>query len=192
MVKNYTDEQLLDKVKSLPSYKGIPKNYWILGVRSSADLPDKFDDKFYLFNKEKFIMVTSGTTHPGVSVLKKGYLKYNPLGAAVAVPQWYYTMWVYGLHKGKMPALLQLGSSISVYRDGNNNDKSEVTKIIQKGYFGINFHANTYKMNTTVVKEGIGGWSAGCQVVNNIEKYNKIIEIVQPQKNVTFCLIDEF
>lgn len=192
MVKNYTDQQLLDKVKSLPSYKGIPKNYWILGVRSSADIPDKFDDKFYLFNKEKFIMVTSGTTNPGVSILKKGYLKYNPLGAAVAVPQWYYTMWVYGLHKGKMPALLQRGAAISVYRDGNNNDKSEVSKIIQKGYFGINFHANTYKMDTTVVKEGIGGWSAGCQVVNNIGKYNKIIEIVKPQKNVTFCLIDEF
>jgi hypothetical protein len=192
MVKKYTDNQLLDKVKSLPSFKGIPQNYWILGVRSSADLPDKFDDKFYLFNKEKFIMVTSGTTHPGVSILKKGYLRYNTLGAAVAVPQWYYTLWVYGLHKGKMPALLQLGSSISVYRDGNNNDKSEVTNIIQKGYFGINFHANSYDLKSTIIKEGIGGWSAGCQVVNDLVKYTKIIDTVKPQKNVTFCLIDEF
>lgn len=34
-------------------YKFIPNKYWIVGIRSNADLPDKFDDAFYLFNNDK-------------------------------------------------------------------------------------------------------------------------------------------
>jgi len=48
-VRSYTDEELLKKVKSLPSFKSIPKGYWILGVQSDEDKFNAFDDKFYLF-----------------------------------------------------------------------------------------------------------------------------------------------
>jgi len=57
MVKNYTDEQLLSRVKSLPNFKSIPTDYWILGVRSNEDTPDAFDDKFYIYKGEQFITV---------------------------------------------------------------------------------------------------------------------------------------
>ena len=56
-VKNYTDRQILDRVKSLKSFKGIPQGYWIVGVRSEDDAPNKYDDKFYLFNGEQFVKV---------------------------------------------------------------------------------------------------------------------------------------
>ena len=83
MVKSYSDSQLLDRVKSIKSFKGIPEGYWILGVRSNEDEPNKFDDKFYIWNGEKFITMTSGTTNPGTPILEGGFLKYNKVGAAV-------------------------------------------------------------------------------------------------------------
>ena len=42
MVRAYTDKQLLEKVISLSTFNGIPKGYWLLGVRSNEDEPDKF------------------------------------------------------------------------------------------------------------------------------------------------------
>jgi hypothetical protein len=193
MVKNYTDKQLLDKVKSLPSFKLIPNGYWISGVSSLEDNPNRFDDKFYLFKSEEFVMVLQGTTNPGTPILQKGYLKYNNVGAAVVKSnEWYYDVWKYGLHQGKMPALLQLGNTIKVYRDGDNNLKSEEIGNYIEGYYGINFHSNNYDLSTKLKKEDINGWSAGCQVSNDIPKYATLIQLVKSQSTVSYCLIKEF
>ena len=193
MVKNYTDEQLLSRVKSLPNFKSIPNDYWILGVRSNEDTPDAFDDKFYIFKGEEFITVTSGTTNPGVSILKGGFKRYNNVGAAVVVADhWYYGVWKKGKHLGRTTALLQLGAKIKVHRDGNLNDKSEATSNIVEGYFGINFHPNTYDFNATKTNSKIGGWSAGCQVVNNMAKYREILNLMPSGVKITYCLLNEF
>jgi len=32
MVRSYKDTELLDKVKTLKNYSGIPAGYWLLGV----------------------------------------------------------------------------------------------------------------------------------------------------------------
>lgn len=193
MVKSYTDKELLARVKSLPSFKSIPKGYWLLGVRSSEDTPNKFDDKIYLFKEEEFIIVTQATTNPGTPVLQKGYLKYNKKGAAILKSEeWYYDVWKYGLHQGKIPALLQLGNTFKVYRDGDNDNKSEEIGDITEGYYGINFHPNNYDVTTKLKKEDINGWSAGCQVVNDIPKYIAIISTVKLQPTITYCLIKEF
>ena len=104
-MKTYTDSQLLDKVKSLPDYKGIPQGHWILGVRSLEDKPDAFDDKFYHFIGETFRQVIKGTTNPGVTILKS-FGKFNPSGAAVVKSdEWYYDLWKFGKHHGKVDAL---------------------------------------------------------------------------------------
>jgi len=193
MIKKYTDKELLDRVKSLKSFKSIPKGYWLLGVRSKEDIPNKFDDKGYLFKGEEFIIVTSLTTNPGTPILEKCYLKYNKDGAAVVKSdEWYYGVWKYGWHNGKMPALLQLGNSIKVFRDGDNDKKSEELGKYYEGYYGINFHSNNYNLSTKITNENIGGWSAGCQVCNDIPKYNKIISLVKTETSITYCLINEF
>jgi len=57
-IKNYTDKQLINKVKSLSSFKEIPKEEWMLVISSLEDTSDTFDDKIYFFKGEKFIMVT--------------------------------------------------------------------------------------------------------------------------------------
>ena len=192
-VKNYTNNQLLNRVKLLPSFKGYPKGFWILGVRSNEDEPNHFDDKFYLFRGEEFIMVATGTTNPGLSILKGGYKSYNPLGAAVVkADEWYIDVWKFGKHKGKTDALLQTGAKIKFYRDGDNDGSSEENGMLFEGFNGINFHPNTHDLTKEFSGEMINGWSAGCQVVNEIPKYNKIIELVKAQKTVSYCLLKEF
>ena len=190
-VKNYTDKQLLERVKSLKSFKGIPQSYWIVGVRSEEDAPNKYDDKFYLFNGEQFVKLVTGTTNPGTPILQGGYLKYNNVGAAVVkADEVYYDVWKFGLHQGKMPALRQVGPFI-VYRDGDKDGKSEEigAPITGSGY-GINFHTCSYL--DKVVGENIGGWSAGCQVVNNTEQYYMVINLIKNQNRITYCLLKEF
>lgn len=193
MVKKYTDLELLNRVKSLSTFKSIPEGYWILGVRSLEDTPNVFDDKFYLFKGEVFIMVISGTTNPGTPILEGGFLKYNKQGAAVVKSdEWYYNLWKYGLHQGKMPALLQLGNKIKVFRDGDKDKKSEEVGNITEGFYGINFHSNNYDLTSKIKKEEINGWSAGCQVSNDIQNYKKVIDLVKTQPSVSYCLIKEF
>lgn len=201
MVKQYNDAQLLNKIKSLSSFKGFPKGFYIIGVQSLEDQFNKFDDKFYLFENigpeftndikfQKFHLVTSGTTNAGVNGLMK-YNDYNPEGVAVIkTNEVYYNVWRFGLHRGKMEALRQVRPFL-ISRDGDKDQKIEEGKSIP-AICGINFHANTYNMKNTEIKEIIGGWSLGCQVVNNTPKYLEFIKLVKPQRDVTYILLKEF
>jgi hypothetical protein len=191
MVRPYTDKQLLEKVKSLSSFTKIPSGYWLLGVRSLDDLPNRFDDKIYLFKNEDFVLVTSATTNAGTPTLRQ-FEKINKDGAAVLkADEWYYNVWKYGKHNGKVEALLQLGNKVTVYRDTDKDDKSEEQGKLQSGYFGINFHPNTYDLSKPS-GTNIGWWSAGCQVVNNVSNYKLMIGLLKREKLVTYCLINEF
>ena len=189
-MKNYTDEQLLNRVKGLKSFIHIPNDYWILGVQSKEDKFNEFDDKFYLFKGEKFIMVTTGTTNAGLTGLKN-YETYNSEGCAVIkTDEWYYTLWRPGLHKGKMRALKQY-SAIKYYRDWNKNDKVEEIGKVREGIIGINFHTASYQPYNVITRL-IGGWSTGCQVANNTADYYKILDYIGNQDVVSYCLIKEF
>ena len=190
-VRGYTDKELIDRVKSLPSYKGLPKNYWILGVQSNEDEFNVFDDKFYLFKGDKFILVTSGTTNAGLTGLHH-YWKYNKDGAAVIkTDEWYYDLWKFGYHRRRMPALKQI-KPIKYYRDWNKNNKAEEIGPMYEGIIGINFHTVLYDRIPNFYRRYINGWSTGCQVVNYVKDYYKILDLVKHQKTVTYCLIKEF
>lgn len=190
-VKRYTDEQLLNRVKALPGFKGIPDDYWILGVQSKEDTYNYFDDKFYLFKGTQFIMVTSGTTNAGTTGLMN-YNRYSVAGCAVIkTDEWYHGLWKFGYHRGKMPALKQV-KPIKFFRDWNKNQKVEEIGQIYKGLIGINFHTVSYQNDMSFIRKLIGGWSVGCQVINNVKKYYDILELVKKQESVTYCLIKEF
>ncbi len=191
-VKNYTAEQLLARVKGLQNFKALPTNYWLLGVRSIKDVEDVFDDKFYLFYGQKFITVMSGTTNPGGSVLRGGFLKYNKAGAFVLKSDmWHYDFWRNGKHKKVLDALVQNTPAIG-YRDGNRNGKTEEIGVVVSGMFGINFHLNGYDVWAKVKRWFIGGWSAGCQVTNDADKYRQVLECTKNQKTISYCLLKEF
>lgn len=191
MVKSYTDKQLLDRVKGLSNYIVIPSEYWILGVRSNEDVADKFDDKFYLFKGEEFIMVSSGTTNSGIYGLLN-FKKWNREGVFVMKSDyWHYSIWQHGLHKRKMKALVQAREVVG-YRDGNSNLKNEEIGNEVEGYFGINFHTVSYTKKNNHISTLIGKWSVGCQVVNNVGKYYEILDYLKNQNRITYCLINEF
>tara|TARA_R110000851_G_scaffold237164_2_gene390013 strand:- start:6816 stop:7397 length:582 start_codon:yes stop_codon:yes gene_type:complete len=190
-VRSYTDKQLLDRVKSLSSYKQIPSNYWILGVRSNEDAHNVYDDKFYLFQGEKFIMVADGTTNAGKTALEN-YQKYNKNGTFVVKSDlWFYELWKFGHHNGRMPALKQ-NKAIIGYRDNNKDNKIDERGSTYTGFFGINFHTVSYDKKIGFISKLIGGWSAGCQVINDVEKYYKMLNTVKSQSSISFCLLEEF
>ena len=141
MVRKYTDIEILKAVKALPSFKEIPIEFWICGIRSKADISDKYDDKFYLFKNEQFIIVLTGTTNAG----KAGLLNpVNEKGCAVVKSnEWYYDLWERGMHKGKMSALIQR-NSVKYYRDNNKDLSAEESGQLHEGIIGINFHTCTY------------------------------------------------
>ncbi len=191
MVKNYTDQELLNKVATLPSFEGLPFDYWLLGVQSNEDKFDNFDDKFYLFKGNHFVLATTGTTNAGKTAIF-GYEKFNKEGVAVIkTNEWFYELWKNGLHHGKMKALRQL-NDIKFYRDNNKNVKIEEIGKVYEGIIFCNFHTNDYNPLTKLVKWIIGGWSACCQVCNNPTDYYKIIELTKYQKSVSYCLLKEF
>ena len=196
MVRAYTDKELLDKVQTLDSFKDFPKGYWILAVRSKADKPNKFDDKFYIYKGTDFITVTTGTTNPGTSILRGGFKRYNKAGAAVVKSQeWYYDIYKYGLHRGKMPALRQRSSKpILYYRDGDMDGKSEEIGKVQSGVIYTNFHGSTYNKGSLLERDNINGWSAGCLVCNKNADYEALIKMFKDSKQKYFsvCLIKEF
>lgn len=190
----YTGPQLIERVKQLPSFKTIPYNYWIIGVRSSEDKPNSFDDVFNLMKGEELILQTKGTTNPGTPILKGGYLKYNKVGAAVVVAdEIYYGVWRYGMHLGTIPALRQI-RPILIGRDGDGDSKSSDKNNRTTGLFGINFHPDQRetKIDTRGDERGVDGWSAGCQVLPVFNEYKQFIEAVKDQTDVTYCLLNEF
>lgn len=197
-VRGYTDEQLLNRVKSLSNYRTIPTGYWIIGVRSNEDTPNVYDDKFYIYKNDEFIDVLTGTTNCGTPALKGGYKKYNNDGAFVLKSDmWHHNMWKYVYRTSRGHELRQV-HAVTGYRDGNNNDKSEEIGDEIVGLFGINFHTNTFKWYNSYVSWVIGWNSAGCQVTNEREKYLKYLLLfksrlkAKKQTYVTYCLLNEF
>lgn len=184
-VRSYTDTELLDKVKSLPTFKIIPLGHWIIAVRSNEDSMT-FDDKFYLFNGSKFVMVTSGTTNKGnkgTAVLCSNVITYDCYATSNGKTVRH--------HKDKMRCLRQV-KSIPYQRDYSIDGKTNPTTKIFTDIISTNFHACTYDMASKVIKKDIGGWSEGCLVCNNIPDYLKILDLVKEQKYVSLALLQEF
>jgi hypothetical protein len=192
MVKNYTDKQLLDRVKSLSGYKSMPY-YLLIGVRSQADEFDKYDDKFYFFVNGKFFVMSTGTTNSGSYSLLGGWKKANPHGSAIIKSdEIYYDVYEYGLHRQKMPALRQV-KPMKYYRDGDNDKQVDETGTVYTGIYYTNFHFNSYNLLNSIKATIIGRWSEGCAVSNDRIPYTKIIEEVKStRKPVTFALLKEF
>jgi hypothetical protein len=181
-MKKYKVEELQLQFTKL-GYKWLP--FQIVGIRSKADSPNKFDDLIGLIEKDNITWFT-GTTNPGIHWLKN---LLNPKGAALLKPNQYLDTWKLDLHQGKYEALCQR-KPVTVYRDSNKNNFSEETAVVDTGLFGINIH----RANPSVISSIIDKWSAGCQVLNNPLDFNFLIKRCKESglKDFSYTLFKEF
>ena len=191
-MRNFEINELLQKAKKADGYIGIPDGVWILGIRSNTDIHDAFDDKFYLFKGECYLMNLTGTTNSGTYGLLNFHL-WNKNGTAVLkTNQWSYDCWKEGLHKGKMRALVQVGK-MYYYRDNDKDSKNEeLGKLLYDKGMGINYHTVSYDKKKNFIGKLIGQWSVGCQCPNNVEDYYKSLDLIPKGQLVSYCLIKEF
>lgn len=181
-MKKYTIEELQKEYARL-GYSWFP--FQIIGIRSNANLPNKFDDLIGLIENNTITWFT-GTTNPGTHWLKN---LLNPKGAALLKPNQYPNTWKLDLHQGKYLALCQR-KNVVVYRDGDKDDFAEETAITETGLFGINIH----RANPSAISSIIDKWSAGCQVLNNSTSFNYLIKRCEESKlkEFTYTLLKEF
>lgn len=190
-VRQYQTKEILDKVSSLPSFKGFPKDFWLVGIRSNEDTWNTFDDKAYLFKGETFIELYKITTNAGNDLLNPT----NPRGEAVLKADGiYYDSWVRGRHRGKVEAYVQ-SVALPIHRDNDKDRKIEELGKAKLELVGINIHPSTYNPDSTEERLLINGWSQGCQVFakrDGENSYDSFMAKTKGQRNLTYCLLNEF
>lgn len=181
-MKKYTVEELKAQFQK-HNYEWLPFHF--VGIRSTANLPNQFDDLFGMVYGDKVEWFTC-TTNPGTHWLKN---LLNPKGAALLKANQYKDTWSIGMHQGKYKAFCQV-KPVEVFRDKNLDDKAEETATIDKGLFGINIHRANEKFTSKLIDK----WSAGCQVLNNPADFAKILFAAESskQKFFTYTLLKEF
>lgn len=143
----------------------------IVGVRDLSN-PNTWNDccVYFRFNAKGEIEIreiVEFTTDPGVDSLAH---PENTKGCAILKEGYHKNIWQIGLHQGKYEALKQ-ASPIHVYRDGNKDSRHDLVGD-DFGMFGINLHRASQNRLVPVV----GLYSAGCQVVRNINDFSKLMQ----------------
>lgn len=156
----------------------------VVGIRSKANLPNKFDDLIGLVQGNEVKWYT-GTTNPGTFWLNN---PLNPLGTAVLKAGQYVDTYTIGLHKGKYTALVQ-SKKVTVFRDNDKDSIAEEQGKEDTGLFGINIH----RANELTDSINIDKWSAGCQVLNSSKQFKELIQacLKSGKKSFTYTLLHE-
>ena len=147
-----------------------PINLNIWGIRSNEKDTRFFNDilvAFYQTDKIEnrwMINIYEATTDPSNLNLQN---PVNEKGCAILAEGVHRSLWKIGKHK-VYKALVQ-ASDCYVYRDDNQDEYLDYYSIYDYGMFGINCHrASAYK-----VQDQIGLYSAGCQVLKDVNLFNK-------------------
>lgn len=193
-VKAYTNEQIIERVESLPTFTGWWQGKYFIGVRSNEDEYNKFDDKAYLFEvektglKPKFIAVYPITTNAGSQGLKR-FETYQKLGCAVAVANHItYGSHVYGLHgKSRYPAYVQTfkGAQYPYTRDNDRDDKAENFGKVYTDRIGMNIH------KAGVDTTDINGNSTACWVFKRVADFYKFM-VWANKTPINGCILSEW
>lgn len=189
-MRPFTDKEILDKIRTLPSFTGWPTGIMEVGIRSKADQYDVFDDKIATYDCTSgtpvFVMIRKGTTNTGSYGLKH-FTDYNPEGAAVLKSdEIVYDSHEAGKHKGK--AAYRQMKSFPYYRDGNKNNRVEEVGPIHSGVIGANIHRAG--SHSTVIKN----WSTGCIVTADEDQFLDWLDYCKSKgyPKVSLCILKEF
>lgn len=177
------------KRKDAPLFSG-ELNLNIIGIRSADTQANTFNDVLAVLYqvdgkwKTEFFPCT---TDPGTYYREHAI---NAKGTAILKPGHYRSCWQIGAHRGQYKALVQRGL-MTVYRD-NNADKNMDLQDEESGYFGINLHRASRNGYTLQVDR----WSAGCQVLANMDDFKRLMELVNLSakkygSRFSYTLLDE-
>lgn len=192
-VKSYTDEQILTRIESLPTFKGWKKGKYECWIRSTEDETNKFDDKVYSYQvieegkRPKFISVASGTSHSGINGLKNYDTKYGLKRCAVLKSDYMvYDSHEFGKHQGKYEAYRQC-KPFPYYEDVDKDGKAEEDGKLVEGEI---IYANMHKAG--VNSQDINGNSIACLVRNVESVYNEWMAYMNKEKYVTCIILKEW
>lgn len=166
----------------------------IIGRRTNNTKPNSFDDWIYIFFKDEDGdwegYQAKITTDAGTYWLKNPSLSK---GTALLKEGQYKDTYTIDKHRASYNALTQRLKPVNVIRDYNrdsvldfNNGREE------KGMFGINIH----KASTIGTQKYVDKASAGCQVFENSEDFEKFMDMAYRHKDLygnkfTYTLIDQ-
>lgn len=144
-----------------------PINLNIWGIRSNERDTKHFNDVIVFFYESKkntwVVKFFEATTDPSDLSLKN---PINSKGCAILREGYHKALWKIGKHKGEYTALVQ-ANPCAVIRDNNRDDKIDISDNTDFGMFGINLHrASSWK-----VSDEIGLYSAGCQVIKDVNMW---------------------
>jgi len=205
----------VDKIIAVMKAKGYPvaeddtKDYNInlVGIRSSTNVPNSFDDLFALLWKYQGLWTLRAfpcTTDPGSTYLLDKEGKANPIGTSIVKEGYYKDVWHLGLHQGKYEALKQC-NPITVIRDFDKDNvldfnAPDLTKLTKKEFTADNvktvewydssnklawreqtgvFGINGHRANSNGQSIQVADWSAGCQVLQNRQINNPDNQLVK-------------
>ena len=189
-MRAFTDEEVLARVASLPTFKGFPDGPMDVWIRSAADEFDSFDDKAFTYEcygdtkPPKFIMARNGTTNAGSAGLKH-FERFNRNGCAVLKSDVIvYNSHTSGRHKGKKPAYIQ-AKGFPYFRDTNRDQRAEETGSEFEDVIGANIH------RAGPDSKVINDWSVGCLVTANEAKFLAWLKWMN-NRPLTVCILKEW
>jgi hypothetical protein len=159
-------------------------NINIVGVRSKTTKAGKFDDHIYVAYRSKgrpIVFEAKATLDPGTKYLLS---PLNRKGTAIIAPGQYRGAYKIGIHgrswkSGGYKALEQK-KPMFYYRD-NNKDRI-LDRYGNKSY--ENGKTNIHRASKWKIEQWVGGYSAGCQVVQNSKKFDQLMYICEKAKRI--------
>ena len=148
----------------------------IIGIRTADDDSNTFNDWLTVSHQRNdgtlAFYAFQATTDPGT------YWREHPQnvkGTAKVCHGQYRGLWELGKHRGKYEALTQVGGiDVTRYKKGNTDAENHK---IHHGVFGINLHHASSSGSSQLVDK----WSAGCQVLADIDDFNFLMTLCKRQ-----------
>lgn len=192
-VKKYTDDQILTRLESLPTFKGWKVGKYDVWIRSNEDAYNKFDDISCGYEvkvegkRPDFIFIHSGTTNPGAQGLKNFDTKYGNKRCAVLVADVVvYDCLTYRKHRGEYYAYCQCKNLPYVWDDNKNEKSGDSDKIVEGENIGANNHAAGEN------SQDINGNSIACTVRNVKKEFNEMMAWMNGDKYQTRIILSEW
>jgi len=180
---SYNDLRLIFQIKGHAFFDSAPYDVNLYGIRTrKTDVVDEYNDILGIAFKDDFGNQINwqhrGTTKPGLYWLDD-IRKGNVNGTAILIPGQYRRCWTLDVHRGSgklapYVALRQTGK-FKVWRDKDMDGKFDYHGDVYDDVFGLNMHRNSGIAD----KDKVGAYSAGCQVRQNHNEHEAVMEILE-------------